>query len=213
MHRALADPHRARLVGELRDAEQGLGAQELAERLGLHPNTIRWHLGVLADAGIVSSRVEERSTPGRPRVLYTLASDDADTESYRLLGTILHGVVSELDDGAARAESSGRAWGRYLVERPAPNEQLAEDEAVGRIVELLALHGFRPQADGREIRMRRCPYRELAPGAVCSVHEGLIRGALDELDAGVTIDRLEAFVEPGVCVATLRRRRATNASA
>jgi hypothetical protein len=35
---------------------------------------------------------------------------------------------------------------------------------------------------------------------VCSVHLGLIRGALAEFPIGVQVDRLEPFAEPGACV-------------
>ena len=118
IHRALADEHRTRIVDELQRAPHGLDAYELAERLGLHPNTIRWHLGILADAVIVSSRPEGRGKPGRPRILYTLSDDTGDSESYHLLATILAGALDELEDGSARAEAAGRAWGRYLVKRP-----------------------------------------------------------------------------------------------
>ncbi|HEU5213280.1 MAG TPA: hypothetical protein VFU10_10965 [Gaiellaceae bacterium] len=46
------------------------------------------------------------------------------------------------------------------------------------------------RAEG-EIRMHHCPYRD---------------GALAELGSGLEVDRLEAFVEPSLCVAWLSRR-------
>jgi predicted ArsR family transcriptional regulator len=63
--------------------------------------------------------------------------------------------------------------------------------------------------------MRRCPFRDLAeryPRVVCSMHEGLIDGALEELGSDLAIDRLEPWVEPTHCVATLRERRDWSAS-
>src|SRR5207342_643290 len=74
--RALLDDRRARIAEELK-GEPGLDVQELSRRLGLHPNTIRWHLGVLADAGLVGSERAARRTPGRPRVLYRLRPSPA----------------------------------------------------------------------------------------------------------------------------------------
>jgi predicted ArsR family transcriptional regulator len=204
-HRALADEHRARFVDELRRAPRGLDVQELARRVALHPNTVRWHLGVLADAGIVSSRTEGRATPGRPRIVYTLSqrTDAGDEGSHRLLATILTGALAELDDGGARAERAGRAWGRYLVRRP-PGGRVGPG-AVQEVVELLTQQGFRPELDGQKIHMHHCPYRELAPGVVCSAHKGVIEGALDEIDSGLELDRLDVFVEPSLCTATLCR--------
>ena len=80
VHRALADERRERIVAELRTARDGLDATELAGRIGLHPNTIRFHLGVLLDAGLVSSRPAERASPGRPRILYALRPEAAAAE-------------------------------------------------------------------------------------------------------------------------------------
>ena len=119
VHRALGDEHRARIVEELDRSPGGLDAHELARRLALHPNTVRWHLGILADAGLIASRPGERTSPGRPRVVYALRSesDAARHENYRLLATILAGTMAELEDGPARAAEAGRAWGRYLVRR------------------------------------------------------------------------------------------------
>ena len=205
IHRALADEHRRRIVDELRREPNGLDTNEFAQRLHLHPNTIRWHLGVLADAGIVTSQPVGRKTPGRPRIVYKLCDDtDAgDGESYRLLATILTGAVSELDDGSSRAEDAGRAWGRYLVDRPPPHVAVSDADAVQEVVDLLAHQGFRPEVGESEIRMHHCPFRELTPGIVCAVHLGLISGALDELGSRVEVERLDPFVEPELCVVRL----------
>lgn len=194
----------------------GLDAHELGRRLGLHPNTIRWHLGILAEAGLVSSRPEGRSSPGRPRTLYTLSEEAATRhENYRLLASILTATLSELPDGPGRARDAGRAWGRYLVRRP-PHVHLSDAEVVGQVVDILAQEGFRPFATEREIGMRSCPFRELAESGqriVCATHSGLISGALSELGSEVEVERLDAFVEPELCIARLDRRPATDDSA
>lgn len=80
-------------------------------------------------------------------------------------------------------------------------------------MDLLAELGFEPEpADGRrarEIRLRHCPFQNLAEehGEVtCALHLGLMQGALRDLQAPVTVDRLEPFVEPDLCVAHLAPR-------
>jgi predicted ArsR family transcriptional regulator len=58
----------------------------------------------------------------------------------------------------------------------------------------------------REIWLRHCPFREVAEAhrdVVCAVHLGLMQGALAEMRAPLTADRLEPFVEPSLCVARL----------
>lgn len=209
VHRALADAHRARIVEELQANPDGLDARQLGARLGLHPNTIRWHLAVLADAGLVDSHPGERTTPGRPRIVFTITRGEAEEENYRLLATILTGVFAELPDARSRAEEAGRAWGRYLVDRPPPHVETPDDDARRRIAALLDEHGFRPEVEGDEIRMHRCPFRQLAetaPGVVCAVHAGLISGALTELQSRLEVDQLQSFVRPDLCVARLRER-------
>jgi predicted ArsR family transcriptional regulator len=212
VRRALADPHRARIVEELRGAGGGLDVRGLAGRLGLHENTVRWHLGLLTDAGLVVSRPAVERKPGRPRMLYLLrpgAQEAAGRDEHRLLATVLTGAVAGLPDGEPRAEEAGRAWGRYLVRRPSPLERLGDERAVAEVTRLLDEEGFGAEAHGTEIHMRRCPFHELAetnPGIVCGVHRGLMAGALEELGSGLEVEGLDVFVRPDLCVARLRER-------
>ncbi|HEX3455110.1 MAG TPA: helix-turn-helix domain-containing protein [Gaiellaceae bacterium] len=211
LHRALADERRRRLVAELQGAPRGLDARELARRLGLHQNTVRWHLGVLAGAGLVESQPAQRSEPGRPRILYSLSrhATQPRRDEYRLLATILAGTVAGQAGGSAGAESAGRAWGRYLVRCPLPLVRVSDDEAIGEVVRVLDEQGFVPDAKGRDVNMRRCPFHDLAeqhPQVVCAVHRGLISGALDELGSDLEVGELSVFVEPDLCVARLARR-------
>ena len=211
LHRALADPRRRHIVQELQAERSGLDVQQLARALELHPNTVRWHLGILGDAGIVESHPEPRAGPGRPRILYRLTREGTANgrEEYRLLATILSGAVSGGEDGPSRAEEAGREWGRYLVRRPAPGARVNEREAVGEVVRLLDEQGFAPDAEGTEVRMHRCPFHDLAeqhPEVVCAVHRGLISGALDELGSELDVEGLDVFVEPDLCIARLGPR-------
>jgi predicted ArsR family transcriptional regulator len=209
VHRALGDERRSRIVAELRAVRQGLDVQELSRRVGLHQNTIRFHLGVLVDAGLVASRPAETSAPGRPRILYRLQADAAAArrEEYRLLATVLAGTVAQRPAGSSEAEEAGRAWGRFLVRRPLPLVRVSDERATSEVVELLDQQGFAPEAAEGEIRMRRCPFHELAethPEVVCAVHRGLISGALGELGSKLEVEALDVFVEPDLCVARLR---------
>ena len=82
-HRALSDPSRVRILEALQEAEAPLDARELGTRVGLHWNTVRSHLRVLAEAGLVSAQREERNRPGRPRVLYEAAAEPLDSTRAR----------------------------------------------------------------------------------------------------------------------------------
>ena len=202
-HRALADEQRACIVAELEASPGGLDAAELGRRLGRHANTIRWHLGILARAGIVRSDVEPRSAPGRPRILYRLGSSTrhARSDEYRLLASVLADTVSKQGRGTEACELAGRAWGAELV-----GGCDREDGGVDAVVGILAEQGFEPQADELAIRMRRCPFHDLAeahPEVVCAVHRGLISGALEALGSNLSVSALEIFPQPDVCIARL----------
>ena len=213
LHRALSDASRVRILGVLRE-EAPLDARELGTRVGLHVNTVRSHLRILAEACLVSARPEERTRPGRPRVLYEATPEPLAERAftgYRLLAQILASYLAGSErDPVARAEEAGRAWGAHLVRKPPPFASISKEEAVDEVVHLHEQFGFSPELrrakSGQEIVLKRCPFQELAttyPAVICSVHLGLMRGALAELGTGVEADRLEPFAEPGACVGHL----------
>jgi predicted ArsR family transcriptional regulator len=210
--RVLADEHRNRIVAELRRTPDGLDVRRLAGLLGLHENTVRWHLGILDDAGFLDSRPAAEGRPGRPRMRYFLrpgAAGAGTRDEHRLLATILTGTMAELPGGARRAEDAGRAWGRHLVRKPSPLERVSDQEAVAGVARLLDEQGFAAEAHGTSIRMHRCPFHDLAetnPEIVCAVHRGLLSGALAELGSELEVEGLDVFVRPDLCVARLRQR-------
>lgn len=215
LHRALSDPSRLRILELLQQAEAPLDARELGTRVGLHANTVRLHLRVLAEAGLVSARREERTRPGRPRVLYEATTAEAldapALASYRLLAQILASSLAGTErDPSARAEEAGRAWGAHLVGRPAPFTSISKEETIDEVVRLHEQFGFRPELrgakSGQELVLKHCPLQEIATtyqSVICPVHLGLIRGALAQLGTGVKTDRLEPFAEPSTCIAHL----------
>ena len=208
IHRALGDARRAWIVRELESADEALDANQLGRRVRLHPNTVRWHLGTLTGAGLVRSHAAARETPGRPRVVYELdpAAARAAGDEYRLLANVLAAMVSQTAGGPAASEQAGRTWGRELVGRREPKGTVGEDDAIARVVEMLAEQGFEPAVEGRRIAMHRCPFHdlaEMAPEVVCAVHRGLISGALAGLGQRIVVGELEIFPRPDVCIAHL----------
>jgi predicted ArsR family transcriptional regulator len=126
-----------------------------------------------------------------------------------LLATILSGILAEEAEGHEHAARAGRAWSRYLVERPPPLARVTDGQARARVVRLLDEQGFAAEAEGEETRMRRCPFQDLAeaqPEIVCAVHRGLVSGALEELGSELEVEGLDVFVEPDLCIARLARR-------
>ena len=207
-HRALADPSRVRLLERLRALEQPQSAAGLATAVDLHPNTVRAHLVVLEEAELVVSSPEHLGLPGRPRRLFAAVPEEAGQE-HSLLAAALASSLELLPDGADIASSAGRSWGRVLVERLEPGREPSKEACVERIASLLRRRGFSPEVAGEQLVMHRCPFRELAeryPRVVCSLHAGLIDGALEELGAPVALVGLEAWATPSTCIARLASR-------
>jgi predicted ArsR family transcriptional regulator len=183
----------------LRDAPAGLGTAALAARVGLHPNTVRWHLARLAGEGFVRSAPERRRARGRPRIVHRLTPEGVvrGRDEYRTLATMLNAALASDPSGPRRAYATGREWGRSLAAAGA-----AEDAA-----SILDHEGFAAEQHEDRIEMRRCPFYALAetePRIVCTLHRGIVDGALAELGSKLRVSRLHAFVEPGLCVAHLR---------
>src|SRR5262249_44840784 len=127
--------HQRRMILEsLRSARGGLDSNQLAGDLGLHPNTIRWHLGVLADTGLVQTMPKPRNGRGRPSIVYQLTGEGIarGRDEYRLLATMLTDAVAADGNGEARAYETGVRWGRHL--------QQGESDA--NLAELLDREGF-----------------------------------------------------------------------
>ena len=206
---------RADVLDMLRAADGPLGVREVAQRMGLHPNTARFHLEALADAGLAVRETQDRDTPGRPRIGYRAVADGpAGRRRYRLLAEMLSSLIAATMPEPGRAsEEAGREWGAYLTEQPPPYQKLTAGEAVGKLTAIMEELGFSPQAqagDGQyRLGLRHCPFREVAQhhqNVICALHLGLMRGALARMRAPVTASRLDPFVEPSLCVAHLTER-------
>jgi len=219
---ALGDS-RARVLAVLQAAREPIGVSDIADRVGLHANTTRFHLDALVEQQLVERTTEDRELPGRPRTLYASTSDSTRTgrRSYHLLAEILTSyLATHTKQPEQAALEAGEAWGRFLIERPAPFRRVDAAAATGQLVETLDDLGFAPEAvtvgRKREIRLHHCPFRETAEehsDVVCSVHLGLMRGMLTELDAPIEAERLDPFVEPNLCVTRLTTRPRAGSSA
>lgn len=207
---------RAKVLDLLRNAHSPLSVQDIADSTGLHPNTARFHLDALADAGLATREPEPRRAPGRPSIVYRSSGEGGPSGSrhYRLLAEMLTSLIAgTMPDPASTATEAGLMWGRYLTEQPLPYQHVDPDEAVAGLTAMLEQMGFSPEAvteDGQTLlHLRACPFLEVAEShreVVCSLHLGLMQGVLAKMRAPLTADRLEPFAQPGRCVAHLTTR-------
>jgi predicted ArsR family transcriptional regulator len=205
---ALLGPSRSRVLRVLRAAAEPLAAPEVAGRLAIHPNSARFHLDALVAAGLAERGSEDRSVPGRPKVLYTAKpSVPASGGGYRELAEILaDAVTAQGGTPSTAAEAAGASRGRVIA------AGLGQGDAPAQVVESLRRLGFDSTAVHRRgrarIEIRPCPFLDLARAqgeVVCSVHRGLMSGMLSVLDPSLAVERLEPFATSRLCVAHLRR--------
>lgn len=230
-HHALSGISRVAILDLLRSSEEPLDVPSLAARVGLHPSTVRSHLDRLVAVGLAAESVEARSRPGRPRLLYSAAAapvGEVPADSYRLLAGVLAGSLAGTgNSGVDAATAAGRSWGNEVAQRhedqsgsgEVPPAPIDGGTATLRIVEILDEVGFSPRLQvpepglavgsdpgHRVIELHRCPFLDVAKensDVVCSVHRGLMEGALERLHSPTVTVTLEPFARPGVCLAHL----------
>jgi predicted ArsR family transcriptional regulator len=193
---ALAQPTRAELFAVLGELRRPTSTDELAERMGLHPNGVRVHLERLREAGLVA-RERTRRGRGRPRDMWTVAPDarpggDPPT-AYADLGRWLARAITPGKTRLRAVEATGREIGRGLAAKGGASS--AEERMHAALVSL----GFRPKREvdpaGRlTYRLCNCPYRDAVGESqqiVCTLHRGMTRGLLDAVSPET---KLAAFV-------------------
>jgi predicted ArsR family transcriptional regulator len=190
----LAQPTRARLFELLGDLKRPAGTDELARRLGLHPNGVRVHLAQLEAAGLVV-RNRRRIPRGRPQDEWAVAPDaepgGAPPQAYHDLALWLAAATPASRGRLRDVEAAGRRIGREIAPAPAT--------PVGDALETtMAALGFQPALETRPgavaCTLRNCPYRDAVKQnqeLVCTLHRGITRGVLDVVAPGA---KLREFV-------------------
>lgn len=208
-HAALAVSSRRRLLEVLRSADRPLDVAALAAAVGLHVTTARFHLEVLERVGLVRRATERVGRPGRPRQLYSAASESEPGEGHRQLAEVFaDALAADPDTGSGWAEEAGRRWAENQL--PA-RDGLSWEEGTRQVGDLFDRLGFAPRlvdADTqRHLELDACPFRDIArayPQVVCRVHLGLLQGALGRLQvAAPERAGLRPFVEPELCIADI----------
>ncbi|WKG05848.1 metalloregulator ArsR/SmtB family transcription factor [Mycolicibacterium sp. HK-90] len=197
---------RVDVLSTLKASAAPMTIAQIAARLEVHINTVRFHLEHLEESGQVERVEPHHRGPGRPPQLYRAIRrmDPAGPSHYRMLAEILANGLAADDDPAAKAREMGRTWGRTM----APG---STDSPVQALVQMLDDIGFAPEPPvSGQLRLRHCPFLELAQthaAVVCPIHLGLMQGALESWQgtgqSQLTVGRLEAFVEPDLCLAHL----------
>jgi predicted ArsR family transcriptional regulator len=189
----------------LRDAKGPMTVEQVAERAELPTNAARAHLESLVDCGLAVRRPENRTTPGRPRMVYKVVmptQTHARAYSYRLLAQIIATAVAQANpNGGEWMYNVGRQWGHFLITREA-DPDADEQERLELLLSWLETMWFAPEVqttDPPRVTLHSCPFAEAArryPSVICQLHGGMINGACEAMGAGHRLVRLRAH-QPG----------------
>jgi len=180
--RALGDPTRHRLYGQLFDAGRPLRVAELCDLLGLTHQAVRAHLARLVEVGLVVESSASPSGRGRPPLLYevepTAAGRWRGTSPYERLAMLLTEVIETGDS----PEEVGRRAGRSR-----PLGEVGTDSAAAVRRQMTQL-GFEAElvrsGDTATVTLVTCPFASAVrvdEAVVCGLHRGLVEGIAESL--------------------------------
>jgi predicted ArsR family transcriptional regulator len=203
----LQEPVRRALYGHVVAAGGEVSRNQAAEAVGVQRGLAAFHLDKLVEAGLLEvsyRRLGERRGPGagRPAKLYRRAPGEvAASLPPRTYQTAAHLLAEAVEQAGAdlelqaAARRAGRDAGRRLAATGADRE----------VEGLLAARGYEPYRDGTALRLRNCPFANLAgefPVVVCAMNLALIEGLLDGI--GVPAGRAVMDPAPGRCCVAVR---------
>lgn len=181
-----------------------VGRDEVAEALGVGRTLAAFHLDKLVAAGLLEvsyARRTGRTGPGagRPAKLYRASAGEHSVSvpprDYRTAAELLAESVERSGADAALFDVA-REHGR----RTSPGSDVHD---------LLAAHGYVPEATPDGIRLTNCPFHRLAeqfPPLICGMNLAMITGLLDGAGAaGEWQARMDAA--PGRCCVLVSKNK------
>jgi predicted ArsR family transcriptional regulator len=211
--KTLGDNTRYAIYLELARSSKPLATADIADGLGLHPNTVRPHLERMRDVGLLEVGTHVATGVGRPHHVYWLAADapalGLEPPTFPILARMLVRLAESVgatgDDAATVGYEQGAADAADHADAPSCLEAL---------VQQLDVLGFDPVVDGTDdgetavIAFTHCPFRDLAeahPELVCSLHRGMVEGFVATM-GDATLDDFHPLVHRSPCQVSLTAR-------
>ena len=213
MLKTLGDNTRYAIYLELARSSKPLATADIADSLGLHPNTVRPHLERMRDVGLLEVGTHVATGVGRPHHVYWLAADaptlGLEPPAFPLLARMLVLLAKATGAGGDDAAEVGRAQGVADAADFAGAPSCLE-----ALITQLDVLGFDPVVDGTDdgetavIAFTHCPFRELAeahPELVCSLHRGMVEGFVATM-GDATMNDFHPLVHRKPCQVALTAR-------
>jgi predicted ArsR family transcriptional regulator len=190
--RVLGDNTRYAIYLELARSPRPLVTAEIADTLGLHPNTVRPHLERMREVGLLDVTTDARGEVGRPQHRYSLAADapslGLEPPTMPVLARMVLAMAERLGaspaDAVAVGETEGRARAARYDEAPSALEALVADLDRLGFDPIVIEAGDADSVDDPDsvtavVAFANCPFADLArdhPDLVCNLHRGLVAG-------------------------------------
>jgi predicted ArsR family transcriptional regulator len=198
----LQEPVRRALYDHVAARGDEVSRNQAAEAVGVQRGLAAFHLDKLVEGGLLEAtfrRLGDRRGPGagRPAKLYRRAAGEVTASlpprTYEAAAHLLAETVEQAGadlELQATARRSGKAAGRRQREAgPGPP-----------VDQVLAGRGYEPYRDGALLRLRNCPFANLAeqfPVLICAMNLALVQGLLDGI--GQPADRATMDPAPRRC--------------
>lgn len=215
---ALDDDVRRGLYEYVRAAGAPVTRESAAAAVGISRKLAAFHLDKLVDLGLLKSgfRTAEARRVGRAPRIYQPATTDITVRVPERTPELLAGILVEAVTGQRPGESGtaaamrvarscGTAAGASARSRTRAG-RIGAERATAVAEDVLAEHGFEPYRVAGVVRLRNCPFHQLAaknPEFVCGLNREYLGGVLDGIGAdGRIVAKLAP--RPGECCVEIR---------
>ena len=182
---ALQDPTRRRILLALVHDGEARTVDEVAAVAGVHRTVAFGHLEKLLALGCLTKQ-QRRGRPGKPASLYAARRPVAlsyPPRQFQLLASLLGEGLNDLgEQGPRLARERGRRYGAAAGRGPATTVPAA--------LQPLESLGGGYLVDGDDVSATSCVFREACDAArevVCSLHAGVLEGALGAAGISATV--------------------------
>ena len=210
---ATASPAQRKVLHTLTDIGREATVVEIADRLGIHKNSVRETLVPLVEQGLVVRRTHNPEGRGRPAMYYEIAviGDAArlQRQSSELLLAAASAMAQTSDGGEKLADIMGRNWGQQYVdlirESGAFDAARDDQDALFSLLRVfLSTRGFRAEnTDDGNISINSCPYVGIGDTRiqriVCRMHGSAVRQIVEELSNGAISLTVVPFADDCGC--------------
>jgi predicted ArsR family transcriptional regulator len=218
---ALGEPVRRALYRYVVAQQEPVSRDQAAAGVGVARHVAKFHLDKLAEDGLLVTEYQRppgRSGPGagRPAKVYSRGDHEIAVSlperRYDLAAQLLAEAVAASTAAGTPVRdtlcAAARRTGAELAEgtRRRLGRRSGTGAVVAAVCDTLADVGYEPYLDGREVRLRNCPFHAVAAQhteLVCGMNLDVITGLLAALDRAPVQAQLDPA--PDRCCVTLTR--------